>query len=205
MPSRRGHPLVKALGGVVVLMIVAFAAGAAGVRVVQDMVTENGKSRIELFADGTDHPTIVTLGDPKAKISVALPSTPHTGHEAMTFLGAVTQVNRGISPAGDASVQILWFRVPAAMARNPEATFAIIASSQANNLGGKSPLEARVVSTGTTAMYDFRVHPTGSVAGGSDYSVRILLRGNMVYVVRVEAKKGGPQALLKVANSIRWL
>ena len=76
---------------------------------------------------------------------------------------------------------------------------------QASNLGGTSPLDARVVSTGTTAAYDFRVHPTGSVAAGSDYSVRILLRDNVVYVVRVEASKGGREALLKVVNSIRWL
>jgi hypothetical protein len=123
----------------------------------------------------------------------------------MTFLGGVTQVNRGIATAGDASVQLLWFRVPAAMARNPESTFKLLSITQTNNLGGKVPLEARVVSTGTTAAYDFRVHPTGSVAGGSDYSVRLLLRGDVVYVLRVEAKKGGHQALVKVADSIRWL
>jgi hypothetical protein len=197
---------MKAVGGVVVLTLGALIAGAAGIRVVQNMIDENGKSRIELFADGTDNPTYVTLGDPSAKIRLALPSEPNKReHEALTYFGVVRQVDREISPAGKDSVQILWFRIIPALARNPQATLSSLASTQASNLGGSAPVGAHLVSTGTVAAYDFGVHPTGSASNASDYSVRIMMRGDVVYVLRVEAKRGGPQALAKVVNSITWL
>jgi hypothetical protein len=202
---RRRHPLLKALGGVLVLLALGIGAGVGGVHVVQNMINENGKSRLELFTDGSDNPTIVTLGDPTALMRVSLPSAPKsTGHEAMTFFGVVKQVDRAISTAGDDSVAILWFRVVPALARNPQKTLSTLASNQASNLGGTTPLEPRMLSSGSTAAYEFRVHPVGTAAVGADYYVRILLHGDVVYVLRVEAKKGGAAALAKVAGSIIW-
>ena len=202
---RRRHPLLKALGGVLLLLVVAGVTGYAGVRVVQNMVNNNGESRLARFTDGSDNPTIVTLGDPTARITVALPAPLVTSlHESLTFLGAVKQVDRVISPAGDDSVQILWFRVVPTLALNPAKTLRILAASQAADLGGTRPLDASLVSTGTTAAYDFEVQPTSASTGGSNYYVRILMHGDVVYVVRVEASTGGAAALNKVVKSIVW-
>ncbi len=202
---RRRHPLLKALTGVALLLAAGGTAGFAGIRVVQDMVNANGKSRLDRFTDGEDRPTIVTLGDPSARMTVALPSPPVSGtHESMTFFGVVKQVDRAISPAGDASVQIVWFRIVPLLARNPESTLKTLATAQAGNLGGAAPLQPKLISAGTTAQYEFRVHPTNSSAGGADYYVRMLIHGEVVYVVRVEATSGGAQALKKVVDSIAW-
>ena len=201
---RRRHPLLKAIAGVVALLVVGGAAGTAGVRVVQNMLNTS-KSRLDRFIDGTDNPTIVTIGDPTARMTVALPSAPQYGHESMAYFGIVRTVDRQISPAGsNASVQIVWFRVVPALARNPEALLAALAGSQTVNLGGAKPINAHLVGTGTTAAYDFEVHPTGSSTAGSDYFVRIMLHGDVVYVVRVEASAGGADALKKVTRSIVW-
>ncbi|HEY3832581.1 MAG TPA: hypothetical protein VGO03_09835 [Acidimicrobiia bacterium] len=207
---RRRHPLLKALGGVVLLLAVGGVTGYAGVRVVQNMVNNNGESRLARFTDGSDHPTIVTLGDPTAKIKVALPAplVPSL-HETLTFLGSVQQVDRVISPAGDDSVQILWFRVAPTLALNPAATLRILAASQAADLGGTQPVDATLVSTGTTAAYEFEVQPKSSTATATatvtSYYVRILMHGNVVYVIRVEAATGGAAALAKVVKSIAWV
>ncbi|HEY1739602.1 MAG TPA: hypothetical protein VGI86_12870 [Acidimicrobiia bacterium] len=202
---RRRHPLLKALVGVLVLVVVGGITGYAGVRVVQRMVNNNGESRLARFTDGSDNPTIVTLGDPSARIRVALPAplVPSL-HESLTFFGSVQQVDRVISPAGDDSVQILWFRVVPSLALNPAKTLRVLAATQTSDLGGTRPLDATLVSTGTTAAYEFEVDPKSSAAGASNYYVRILMHGDVVYVVRVEAASGGAAALSKVVKSIAW-
>ncbi len=202
---RRGHPLIKAIAGVVVLLAGATVAGAAAVRVVHGMITENGKTRLERFTDGTDDPTIVTLGEKGALMRVALPSAPQTSHERMTFFGVEKQVERRISTAGDASVQLLWFDVIPALAQDPEKTLDAIAKSQAGNLGGAAPIDPQVISGGADPAYEFRVHLAKTSTGSSDYYVRLVLHRNVVYVLRVQAKIGGAEARAKVAASIRFL
>ncbi len=197
---------MKAIAGVVVLLVVGGVASVMGVRVVQNMINANGESRLARFSDGTDNPIVATIGDPSARITLDLPSTPQPGHESMTFLTSVRQVDRVISPAGsDGAVQVLWFNVAPGMASNPETALKLLAGAETATLGGTEPIGGHMVSSGTVAMYDFSVHPVGSAAGGADYFVRILLRGDLVYVVRVEADSGGPKALTKVVGSIQWV
>lgn len=203
---RRGHHLVKAITGVLALLAVMAFCVVVGVRAARHMGSADGPraSALERFTDGNATPTLATVGYPTARMTVALPSRASAvQHERMPYLGVTWQLDRVTSTVGNASAQVLWFRVLPNLERDRENFLVTLAAAQTAELGGTAALDGRRVGTGTAVAYDFQVDPAAST-GTTNYSVQIMVHDGVVYIVRVEAPSGSEGALAKLVKSIVW-
>src|SRR5437763_2353644 len=104
----RREPLSRqAIRGVIALVVVAAVCVLAGVQTLRSMGGQKSKSMLERFAAGLDHPNVVTLGDPSARIVIGLPAAPLAAQrEAFTYVGQVNSLDRVTSGASSGSVQV---------------------------------------------------------------------------------------------------
>ena len=204
---RRGHHLWKAIVGVVAMLAVTAGCVVLGVHAARHLGSSNSgsTSALDRFADGRAAPTVATVGDAGARMTVDLPSPASAvQRERMPYLGVTWQLDRVTSAAGNASAQILWFRVLPNLERDRENLLVTLAAAQTVELGGTAALDARHVGTGTAAAYDFEVDPA-TPTGATNYSVQIMVHDGVVYIVRVEAPSGSEGALTKLVKSIVWV